>query len=147
MNGYLNLPDASARAVVDGWFRTGDLGTKDADGYLWIVDRKKDMILRNGYNVYPREVEEVVSHHPDVSSVAVFGVADDAHGQEIMACVVLAAGADTGPEELRAWAEEKLAAYKFPRRIEIVESLPLGPSGKVLKRELVARYEAEVARM
>jgi long-chain acyl-CoA synthetase len=143
MNGYLNLPEESARAVVDGWFRTGDLGTKDADGYLWIVDRKKDMILRNGYNVYPREVEEVVSHHPDVSSVAVFGIADDAHGQEIMACVVLVAGADTGPEELRAWAEEKLAAYKFPRRIEIVESLPLGPSGKVLKRELVARYEAE----
>jgi len=147
MNGYLNLPEESARAVVDGWFRTGDLGTKDADGYLWIVDRKKDMILRNGYNVYPREVEEVISHHPDVSSVAVFGVADDSHGQEIMACVVLVAGAATEAEVLKAWAEEKLAAYKFPRRVEIVEALPLGPSGKVLKRELVARYEEQVARM
>jgi len=147
MSGYLNLPEESARAVVDGWFRTGDLGTKDADGYLWIVDRKKDMILRNGYNVYPREVEEVISHHPDVSSVAVFGVADESHGQEVMACVVLVAGAATEAGTLQAWAEEKLAAYKFPRRVEIVDALPLGPSGKVLKRELVARYEDEVARM
>jgi long-chain acyl-CoA synthetase len=143
MSGYLNQPDESAKAIVDGWFRTGDLGTKDADGYLWIVDRKKDMILRNGYNVYPREVEEVISRHPDVASVAVFGIADESRGQEIMACVVLTAGASVEAGTLKDWAEEKLAAYKFPRRVEIVETLPLGPSGKVLKRELVARYEAE----
>jgi long-chain acyl-CoA synthetase len=145
MVGYLNLPEASAQAVVDGWFRTGDLGTKDADGYLWVVDRKKDMIVRNGYNVYPREVEEVIMTHPDVASVAVFGVADEAHGQEVMACVVLSADGTVQPQQLVDFASEQLAAYKFPRRVEIVEELPLGPSGKVLKRELVAVYEAEQA--
>ena len=141
MKGYLNLPEESAKAVVDGWFRTGDLGTKDADGYLWIVDRKKDMILRNGYNVYPREVEEVLTAHPSVSSAAVFGVAHEAHGQEIMACVVLVPGSDLDGVTLIGFAQEKLASYKYPRRVEIVEVLPLGPSGKVLKRELVAQYE------
>ena len=143
MKGYLNLPEETAKAVVDGWFRTGDLGTKDADGYLWIVDRKKDMILRNGYNVYPREVEEVLTAHPAVSTAAVFGVAHEVHGQEIMAVIVLAPGADADEAELHAYAKEKLAAYKYPRRVEIVETLPLGPSGKVLKRELVKQYEAE----
>lgn len=144
MKGYLNLPEESAKAVVDGWFRTGDLGTKDADGYLWIVDRKKDMILRNGYNVYPREVEEVLAAHPSVSSAAVFGVAHEVHGQEIMAVVVLAPGADVDGSHLAEFAKEKLAAYKYPRRVEIVTTLPLGPSGKVLKRELVAIYESEI---
>ena len=145
MIGYLNLPEETAKAIVDGWFRTGDLGTKDDDGYLWIVDRKKDMILRNGYNVYPREVEEVLVAHPAVSSAAVFGVAHETHGQEIMACVVLAPDTAADAAELAAYAEEKLAAYKFPRRVEIVEVLPLGPSGKVLKRELVKQYEDETS--
>jgi len=145
MSGYLNLPEESAKAIVDGWFRTGDLGTKDADGYVWIVDRKKDMVVRNGYNVYPREVEEIITTHPDVSSVAVFGVAHDKHGQEVMACVVLSQGSEVEADALVEFAKEKLAAYKYPRRIEIVESLPLGPSGKVLKRELVALYENESA--
>jgi long-chain acyl-CoA synthetase len=145
MSGYLNLPEESARAVVDGWFRTGDLGTKDSDGYIWIVDRKKDMVVRNGYNVYPREVEDVLTRHPDVSSVAVFGVAHETHGQEVMACVVLSADSEVGSDALLEFAKEKLAAYKYPRRIEIVESLPLGPSGKVLKRELVLQYEGEPA--
>jgi long-chain acyl-CoA synthetase len=146
MKGYLHLPEETAKAVVDGWFRSGDLGRKDADGYLWIVDRKKDMILRNGYNVYPREVEELLTAHPAVSTAAVFGVADEVHGEEIMACVVLAPGADVDSATLTAYAKEKLAAYKYPRRLEIVETLPLGPSGKVLKRELVARYEAEATK-
>jgi len=145
MSGYLNLPEESARAVVDGWFRTGDLGTKDSDGYIWIVDRKKDMVVRNGYNVYPREVEDVLTRHPDVSSVAVFGVAHETHGQEVMACVVLSPDSEVGSDALLEFAKEKLAAYKYPRRIEIVESLPLGPSGKVLKRELVLQYEGETA--
>ncbi|MCU1415548.1 MAG: long-chain fatty acid--CoA ligase [Microbacteriaceae bacterium] len=143
MKGYLNRPEDTAKAIVDGWFRTGDLGRKDADGYLWIVDRKKDMILRNGYNVYPREVEEILTAHPAVSTAAVFGLAHDTHGQEIMACVVLAPGATVEPTELYDYAKEKLAAYKYPRRVEIVQTLPLGPSGKVLKRELIAQYEAE----
>ena len=142
MKGYLNLPQANAEAVVDGWFRTGDLGTKSDDDYITIVDRKKDMIVRNGYNVYPREVEEVLSTHPAVAMVAVFGVAHDTHGQEVMAAVTLMPGAEATGEDLVAFAQEHVAAYKFPRRVEILEALPLGPSGKVLKRELVARYEA-----
>ena len=141
MKGYLNLPEETARAVVSGWFRTGDLGTKDDDGYLRIVDRKKDMILRNGYNVYPREVEELLAAHPRVSSAAVFGVAHETHGQEIMACVVITSGNDIAGEDLVEYVKARIAAYKYPRRVEIVDSLPLGPSGKVLKRELVSRYE------
>ncbi len=93
MKGYLNRPEATAEAVVDGWFRSGDLGTKDEDGYLTIVDRKKDMIIRNGYNVYPREVEEILLTHPEVVSAAVYGVPHDVHGQEIAAAIVLDAGA------------------------------------------------------
>ncbi|WP_285725675.1 long-chain-fatty-acid--CoA ligase [Psychromicrobium xiongbiense] len=139
--GYLNQPEATRAAIVDGWFRTGDLGIKDEDGYLRILDRKKDMILRNGYNVYPREVEDVLARHPDIVTLAVYGIPDDTHGQEIVAAVVLAAGSTTTAEELVDYAKEHLAAYKYPRLMEIVTELPLGPSGKVLKRELAARYQ------
>ena len=142
MKGYLNLPQANAEAVVDGWFRTGDLGTKSEDDYITIVDRKKDMIVRNGYNVYPREVEEVLSTHPAVAMCAVFGVSDETHGQEIMAVVTLMSEATATGDDLVAFVREHVAAYKFPRRVEVLEALPLGPSGKVLKRELVARFEA-----
>ncbi|HWU45836.1 MAG TPA: long-chain fatty acid--CoA ligase [Humibacter sp.] len=141
MKGYLNRPEATAEAIVDGWFRSGDLGTKSEDDYITIVDRKKDMIVRNGYNVYPREVEEVLSTHPAVSMVAVFGVSHVTHGQEIMAAVTLMPGASTTERDLMLYAQERVAAYKFPRRIEILDTLPLGPSGKVLKRELVAVYD------
>jgi len=140
MKGYLNRPGDTAKAIVDGWFRTGDLGTLDGDGYLTIVDRTKDMILRNGYNVYPREVEEVLAKHPDVAICAVFGISHESHGQEIMAAVVLREGSAVTALELIAFTQEHVAAYKHPRRIEFLESLPLGPSGKVLKRELVARF-------
>ena len=142
MKGYLNLPEADAEAVVDGWFRSGDLGTKSDDDYITIVDRKKDMIVRNGYNVYPREVEEVLSAHPAVAMAAVFGIADHTHGQEIMAAVTLMPGTEVSGMELVVFTQERIAAYKFPRRVEILEVLPLGPSGKILKRELVARFEA-----
>src|ERR1700712_3425774 len=142
MNGYHNRPEDTAKAMVDGWFRTGDLGRKDEDGYLTIVDRTKDMILRNGYNVYPREVEEVLAGHPAVSMVAVYGVPHETHGQEIVASVVLASGASVTPDELSEFVREDVAAYKYPRHIEIVEELPLGPSGKILKRELVAVWVA-----
>ena len=142
MKGYLNLPEADAEAVVDGWFRSGDLGTKSDDDYITIVDRKKDMIVRNGYNVYPREVEEVLSAHPAVAMAAVFGIADHTHGQEIMAAVTLMPGTEVTGTELVVFTQERIAAYKFPRRVEILEVLPLGPSGKILKRELVARFEA-----
>jgi len=140
MNGYLNRPEDTARAIVDGWFRTGDLATKADDGYITIVDRTKDMIIRNGYNVYPRQVEEVLAAHPDVTMAAVFGVPHELHGQEIEAAVVLRPGSTATEEELIAFVADEIAAYKFPRVVHLVESLPLGPSGKVLKRELVTRF-------
>ncbi|WP_304606754.1 long-chain-fatty-acid--CoA ligase [Glycomyces niveus] len=140
MKGYLGRPDATAAAVVDGWFRTGDLGTVDAEGVIRIVDRKKDMIIRNGYNVYPTEVEAVLSRHPAVSLAAVFGVPHDEHGQEVHAAIVPAEGADPDPAELIAYVKAKIAAYKYPRAVHVVESLPLGPSGKILKRELQRLY-------
>jgi len=136
--GYLNNPDATAAALIDGWFRTGDLGVKDTDGFLSIVDRKKDLIIRGGYNVYPREVEEVLAGHPGVAQVAVVGFASDVHGEEICAVVVRSPeGADLDQATLIAWSQERLGQHKYPRRVEFFEALPLGPSGKILKRELV----------
>ncbi|WP_420367518.1 long-chain-fatty-acid--CoA ligase [Curtobacterium sp. L1-20] len=140
MNGYLDRPEDTAAAIVDGWFRTGDLGTKDDDGYLSIVDRTKDMIIRNGYNVYPRQVEEVLATHPEVAMAAVFGVPHDLHGQEVEAAVVLTTGATVTAEELVAFVAAEIAAFKYPRVVHLVDALPLGPSGKVLKRELVERF-------
>ena len=139
--GYLNKPEATAAAIVDGWFRTGDLGTKDADGYVTIVDRKKDMVIRGGYNIYPREVEECLLRHEAVAQVAVIGLPDPQYGEEVCAVVILEDGKEVSAEDLSAWAKTKLAAYKYPRRVFFVDSLPLGPSGKVLKRELVASYK------
>ncbi|MGT2427467.1 long-chain-fatty-acid--CoA ligase [Amnibacterium kyonggiense] len=141
--GYLGRPDATREAVVDGWFRTGDLATMGDDDYLTIVDRKKDMILRNGYNVYPTEVEGVMMRHPAVQAAAVFGTPHPKHGQEIEAAVVLKDGGAATPEELRDFVKAKIAAYKFPRTVRIVDELPLGPSGKVLKRELTRIYSEE----
>jgi long-chain acyl-CoA synthetase len=140
--GYLNKPEATAAAIVDGWFRTGDLGTKDEDGYVSIVDRKKDMVIRGGYNVYPREVEETLLRHPAVAQVAVFALPDPQYGEEVSAAIVKdPAGGDVTEEEISAWAKEKLAAYKYPRRVFFVDSFPLGPSGKVLKRELQEQFK------
>ncbi|WP_100444100.1 long-chain-fatty-acid--CoA ligase [Glycomyces xiaoerkulensis] len=141
MKGYLGRPEATEAAVLDGWFRTGDLGTIDSDEIVTIVDRKKDMIIRNGYNVYPTEVEAVLARHPAVSLAAVFGLPDEVRGQEIHAAVVAATGQDPDPEELVAYMKEKVAAFKYPRVVHVVEDLPLGPSGKVLKRELVERFK------
>ena len=137
--GYLNKPEATAAAIVDGWFRTGDLGTKDAEGYVTIVDRKKDMVVRGGYNVYPRDVEEVIMRHPNVGQVAVIGLPDPRSGEEV--CAVVVKDGEVTEAELVAYGKEHLAAYKYPRRVIFVDALPLGPSGKVLKRELVAEYK------
>lgn len=150
MAGYLNRPEATAEVLVDGWFRSGDLGRKDADGYLVLVDRKKDMVLRGGYNVYPREVEEVLMRHPDVAQVAVVGVPDDVHGEEVCAVVVPRSDAFTGAvlaREIVTWGKSRLGAHKYPRRVEFVDAFPLGPSGKVLKRELVDRLGAAPGRL
>ena len=142
--GYLGRPEATAEALVDNWFRTGDLGTKDAEGFITIVDRKKDVVIRGGYNVYPREVEEALLRHPAVAEVAVIGLPDPLHGEEVCAVVVLAGDAAEPPtaEQLIDWSRQHLAKHKYPRRVEFVDSYPLGPSHKVLKRELRARYSA-----
>ncbi|GIG40947.1 AMP-binding protein [Cellulomonas phragmiteti] len=142
--GYLGNPEATAEAVVDGWFRTGDLGTVDAEGIVTVVDRKKDMIVRNGYNVYPSEVEDAMVRHPAVAQAAVFGVADEAHGQEVHAAVVLMPGRTATAQEIVDFTRERIAAYKYPRVVHLVGTLPLGGSGKVLKRELVEQYSAPV---
>lgn len=137
--GYLDDPVATAAALVDGWFRTGDLGVLDEDGFLSIVDRKKDLVIRGGFNIYPREVEEVLVRHPAVSEVAVIGVPDEVRGEEICAVVVVRAGAEAVTErELIAWSRERLGRHKYPRIVRFTESLPLGPTGKVLKRALTA---------
>lgn len=139
--GYLGKEDATRSVVVDGWFRTGDLGFMD-DGVLTIVDRKKDMILRNGYNVYPREVEEVLSQHPAVAMAAVFGVDDSRHGQEIHAVVVLRENRAADAAALQGYAREHMAAYKYPRVIHIAGALPTNASGKILRRELAKTFAA-----
>ncbi|CAL9356112.1 Long-chain-fatty-acid--CoA ligase [Streptomyces sp. enrichment culture] len=139
-SGYLGRPEATAEALVDGWFRTGDLGTKDDEGFLRIVDRKKDVIIRGGYNVYPREVEEVLMRHPGIAQVAVIGLPDDLHGEEVCAVVVPAPDAAPGAAEITEWSRQHLGRHKYPRRVEFTDALPLGPSMKVLKRELRTRY-------
>ncbi|WP_367318902.1 long-chain fatty acid--CoA ligase [Streptomyces sp. HUAS ZL42] len=138
MKGYWNRPQETAATVPDGWLRTGDLARQDEDGYLYIVDRKKDMIIRGGYNVYPREIEEVLHEHPAVALAAVVGVPHDHLGEEIAAAVVLRPGAQAAPGELQQFVRDRVAAYKYPREVWLVDSLPTGPSGKILKREITA---------
>ncbi|WP_280218974.1 long-chain-fatty-acid--CoA ligase [Nocardia neocaledoniensis] len=137
-SGYTGRPEATAAAVIDGWFRTGDLGTRDATGRIRIVDRVKEMILRGGYNVYPTEVEAALLRHPRIAQVAVIGVPDTHYGEEILAVVV-----PDGPltaDEVIGFGKEQVAKYKYPRRVEFVTELPLGPTHKVLKRELRRRF-------
>ncbi|GAA4087800.1 long-chain fatty acid--CoA ligase [Nocardioides kongjuensis] len=137
MKGYYKRPEATAASISeDGWFRSGDLGRKDSDGWYYIVDRSKDMIIRGGFNVYPREIEEVLLTHPAVSLAAVIGVPHESHGEEIKAFVILKSGASATPEEIVAWGKEQMAAYKYPRIVEVVDSLPMTATGKILKREL-----------
>ena len=136
MKGYYNRPDATAEVMKDGWFRSGDLGRRDGDGFYYIVDRSKDMILRGGFNVYPREVEEVLMTHEAVSMAAVIGVPHESHGEEIKAFVIRNEGAETTEDELVAWAKEQMAAYKYPRIVEFADTLPMTATGKILKREL-----------
>jgi long-chain acyl-CoA synthetase len=135
--GYWEDPQATAEAIEpDGWLATGDLGYLDADGYLFLVDRKKDLILRGGYSVYPREVEEALYEHPDVLEAAVIGLPDETLGEEVAAVVVARPGTAPSAAELQAWAKQRVAAYKYPRRVIFVDELPKGPTGKILKREI-----------
>jgi long-chain acyl-CoA synthetase len=136
MKGYWGKPDATAEAILDGWLRTGDLAKVDDDGYFFIVGRQKDLIIRGGYNVYPREIEEVLHEHHAVAEVAVIGIPHAELGEEIGAAVQLMPGATATPAELRAFARERVAAYKYPRHVWLVRELPKGPTGKILNREV-----------
>ena len=136
MKGYYGRDDATNESIQDGWFRSGDLGRRDEDGWYYIVDRSKDMIIRGGYNVYPREIEEVLMTHPDVSLAAVIGVPHDSHGEEIKAVVIRNKDASVTEDELIAWGKEQMAGYKYPRIVEFVDALPMTATGKILKREL-----------
>ena len=134
--GYYKRPEATAETIRDGWFRTGDVAVFDEDGSYFIVDRKKDMIIRGGFNVYPREIEEVLYAHPAVAEAAVIGVRHDRHGEEVKAIIACKPGRTVTTEEIIAYCRERLAAYKYPRIVEFRESLPKGPTGKILKREM-----------
>jgi long-chain acyl-CoA synthetase len=137
MAGYWNRPDDTAEATSNGWFHMGDIATEDSDGFFFIVDRKKDIIIRGGYNVYPREIEEVLYTHPEIAEVAVVGVPHEELGEEVGAVVVLRPGASVTQDDVRDFASTKLAAFKYPRLVWFTDELPKGPTGKILKREIV----------
>jgi long-chain acyl-CoA synthetase len=136
MKGYLKRPEATKEALRGGWFHSGDIGIRDPQGFFTIVDRKKDLILRGGFNVYPREVEEVLFAHDAIVEAAVIGVPHDSHGEEVKAIVVTTPGAELSAEDVIAYCKERVAAYKYPRIVEFVDALPKGSTGKILKREL-----------
>ncbi len=146
MKGYWRRAEATTEAIPDGWFRTGDLARRDGDGFFFIVDRKKELIIRGGYNVYPREIEEVLYEHPAVREAAVVGIADPSLGEEVGAAVALRPGATVTAEELRDYVKGQVAAYKYPRRVWLVDELPKGPSGKILKREIHPPLHTEATR-
>lgn len=137
MKGYWNKPEATSEAIWNGgWFFSGDLGRQDEDGYFFIVDRSKDMIIRGGYNIYPREVEEVLYEHPDVLEVAVVGIPHEHYGEEVAAYVVLRPESQLTADDIRSFTKERVAAYKYPRVVHFIDALPKGATGKILKREL-----------
>jgi long-chain acyl-CoA synthetase len=142
MKGYWNRPEATEDVMRGGWFHTGDMARFDEEGYIFIVDRKKDLIIRGGYNVYPREVEEVLYEHPAVREVAVIGVPHESLGEDVGAVVAFKDNASATPDEIRDFAKQRVAAYKYPRQVWVVDELPKGPTGKILKREIKAPEEA-----
>ena len=146
MKGYYKQPEATAEAFKGGWFHTGDMGYQDEDGFFFIVDRKKELIIRGGFNVYPREIEEVIYSHPAVAEAAVIGVPDDRLGEEVKAVVALKPGASATADELIAYTKERVAAYKYPRTVEFVDVLPKGATGKILKKELKAQLAESLPR-
>jgi long-chain acyl-CoA synthetase len=143
MKGYWQRPEATEEAMRGGWFHTGDMAKVDEEGYFFIVDRKKDLIIRGGYNVYPREVEEILYEHPKIREAAVIGVPHDEWGEEIGAAVVVHEGEELAPEEISEYVKERIAAYKYPRIVWFLDDLPKGPTGKILKREIEVPAAAE----
>ena len=140
LKGYYKNPEATAEAFRNGWFHTGDVGYRDQDGYFFIVDRKSDMIIRSGENIYPREIDEVLYQHPAVASAATIGVPDPLYGEEVAAFIVLKDGIKVSEEELISYCKNQLADYKCPKSIRIVKDIPKGPTGKLLKRELAKQF-------
>ncbi|MBR7834277.1 long-chain fatty acid--CoA ligase [Actinospica durhamensis] len=145
MKGYHGDPQATAAVLRDGWLRTGDLGYRDADGFFYVVDRIKDLIIRGGYNVYPREIEEVLYTDPAIAEAAVIGVPDERLGEEVVATVALRPGVEARPEELIEYCRERLAPYKYPREVHILPALPKNGTGKLLKRELREQFARHAA--
>ena len=143
MLGYWQAPELTADAIRDGWLHTGDLGYLDADGYLYVVDRKKDLIIRGGFNVFPRDVEDALLKHPAVVAAGVVGRADEAHGEEVVAFVELRSGEELGEDELVAWSKDRIGGYKYPREVHVVSSLPLTPVGKIDRKALRAKILEE----
>jgi long-chain acyl-CoA synthetase len=141
MKGYWQRPEETAKSIPDGWFRTGDLARQDDDGYFFIVDRKKEMIIRGGYNVYPREIEEALYEHPAVAEAACIGIAHPELGEEVGAAVALKPGAGADVDELREFVKARVAAYKYPRHLWLVDALPKGPTGKILRRSVEVPQE------
>jgi long-chain acyl-CoA synthetase len=136
MKGYWGKDDATEEVMRGGWFHTGDVATMDEEGYFFIVDRKKDLIIRGGYNVYPREIEEALYEHPAVREVAVVGVPHESMGEEVGAAIALKEGQEASEDEIKQFIKQRVAAYKYPRVIWFVPDLPKGPTGKILKREV-----------
>ena len=139
MLGYWDAPATTEQTIRDGWLHTGDVGRLDEDGYLYVVDRIKDLIIRGGFNVYPRDVEDALVEHPDVAMAAVVGAPSASHGEEVVAFVSLRAGVTLDPEQLIDWSRERIGGYKYPRRVDVVDAIPLTPVGKVDRKALRAR--------
>ena len=141
MLGYWNRPEENDKAMIgDGWFRTGDAGMLDEEGYLYIQDRIKDMIITGGENVYPAQVESAVYGHPDIADIAVIGVPDDKWGEAVKAVVVAKPGSNLTEDDVIAYAKEQIAGFKCPKTVDFIDALPRNPSGKILRRELRAPY-------
>ncbi|MEK6666061.1 MAG: AMP-binding protein, partial [candidate division NC10 bacterium] len=136
MQGYYRMPEETQKTLKNGRLHTGDVGRLDADGYLYIMERKKDLIIRGGFNIYPREVEEVLYAHPKVAEAGVVGMPDPVMGEDVLAFVVVKAGREANAEEMMAFCAEKLARFKCPKQVRFVESLPKSPIGKILRKEL-----------
>jgi len=141
LKGYYKNHDATETAFRNGWFHTGDIGYRDKDGFYYIVDRKSDMIIRGGENIYPREIDEVLYQHPTVAAAAVVGIPDELYGEDVAAFIVLKAGATATEEEIVSFCRAQLADYKCPKTVRFVEEIPKGPTGKLLKRELAAQFK------
>jgi long-chain acyl-CoA synthetase len=145
MDGYWRTPEATSEAIRDGWLHTGDIGYLDEEGYLFIVDRKKDLIIRGGFNVYPRDVEDALLEHPAVASAGVVGRPDERHGEEVVAFVALTSPDAVGDEELIEWARRRIGGYKYPREVHIVDAIPLTAVGKLDRKALRARVQMRAA--